>query len=170
MHILWQSTVFQDGAVCRTARPACEDIFQYSSIYCHYPIWYVNYFYEYLNVYWTHIYLIDFVILLLFLNNIYIFTLYNSNVNILWNFFCTELKYVLLEGKLFHPRCYSYLLNIHYCYSLTGGRVCNKGLCFKTEPCAGRPGQPAKMCLNIRSCVCNKYIMYVMGKLTITKH
>ena len=117
----------------------------------------------------THI-LIDVVILLLFLNNIYIFTLYNSNVNILWNFFCTELKYVLLEGKLFHPRCYSYLLNIHYCYSLTGGRVCNKGLCFKTEPCAGWPGQPAKMCLNIRSCVCNKYIMYVMGKLTITKH
>ena len=28
------------------------------------------------------------------------------------------------------------------------GRVCDKGLCFKTEPSAERPGQPAKTCFN----------------------
>ena len=48
------------------------------------------------------------------------------NVNIFRNSFCAELKYVLLEDKVFHPKCDSYLLSIHYCCSLTGARVCDK--------------------------------------------
>ena len=47
-------------------------------------------------------------------------------MNIFQNSFCAELKYVLLEDKLFHPECDSYMLSIHYCCSLTDARVCDK--------------------------------------------
>ena len=47
-------------------------------------------------------------------------------MNIFRNYFYTDLKYVLLQGKRFHPRCDRYMLNINYCCPLTGGRVCHK--------------------------------------------
>ena len=66
---------------------------------------------------------------------------------IVWSF-CKVLKYLVLEGKLCPPRCDRYVLNIHYCCPFNWGRVCDKGLCFKTEPSAERPGQPVKISLN----------------------
>ena len=38
--------------------------------------------------------------------------------------------------------------------SINWGRVCDKGLCFKTEPSAERPGQPVKTFINLRLCMC----------------
>ena len=66
-----------------------------------------------------------------------------------------QLKYFWVESKLFHGRYDRYLLSIHYCSSLTGGRVCDKGLCLKTEQCVDCRGQPVKMFLKIRLCVGN---------------
>ena len=140
--------MLQDGTICRVARPACENVFQYRSIYCHYLKWYVNDFYEYLDVFDTHILIkvLFFFLFLLVLNNINIFTWYNSNVNILRNSFGTDLKYVLLEGTFFHPRCDKYPLNIHYCYSLTEAESV-------TKDCASRPNHLQSSQASLRKCV-----------------
>ena len=59
-----------------------------------------------------------FFLFLLVLNHFF-FTWYKSNVNIFRNSFCTDLKYIFLDGILFHPICDSYPLSIHYYYPLT---------------------------------------------------
>ena len=83
-----------------------------------------------------------------------------------FTFFSTDLKYVVLEANIFRPMFYRYSLLL----SINSGRVCEKGLCFKTQPSAEWPGQAVKIFLNIRLCVgtASKYWLHIVsGRSTI---
>ena len=76
----------------------------------------------------------------------YIFNCYNSNVIIFQNLFCTQLNYVLLEGKIFPPPYDTYPLNIYYCCPLTEAE-------YVTKDCASRRSPLQSGQTSLRKCV-----------------
>ena len=60
--------------------------------------------------------------------------------------FCMVLKDIGLEAKLYPPRCHMYLLNIHYCCSLTEAESV-------TKDCASRRNHLQSGKASLRKCV-----------------